>query len=194
MTQEQDETRASAAGEPDGSALGLDGAAALAEPRGSVADDRDPDDLLDDQADAAEDFLNGLLDLLGLDGDAEAEIEDDTIYVEVEGPDMALLIGRHGLTLEALQELTRAAVQHATAARAKLIVDIEGYRERHQAALERRARSLAAKVRKDRKAAAMEPMNAYDRRIVHAALAGFEGVMTGSEGEDAERHVVIRPA
>lgn len=150
-------------------------------------------DLLDDQADAAEDFLNGLLDVLDMDGEAQAEIEDDLILVDLDGPDLGVLIGRHGATLDALQELTRAAVQHQTTSRARLVLDIGGYRERHREILERRARQVAAKVRKDRKPHPLEPMSAMDRKIVHNALAGFEGVMTSSEGEDAERHIVIKP-
>jgi spoIIIJ-associated protein len=151
-------------------------------------------DLLDDQADAAEDFLNGLLDVLDMDGEAEADIEDDAVLVRMTGPDMGLLIGRHGATLEALQELSRAVVQHQTNARATLALDIDGYRERQRQIIERRARSAAAKVRKNREAVALEPMSAYERKVVHAALADFEGVLTSSEGEAGDRHVVIKPA
>lgn len=151
-------------------------------------------DLLDDQADAAEDFLNGLLDVLDMDGEAEADIEDDMVLVDLTGPDMALLIGRHGTTLEALQELVRAAVQHQTASRVRLTLDIDGYRARQQQILERRVRGLAAQVRKDRTAIALEPMTSYERRLVHTALAEFEGVSTTSEGEEPDRKVVIRPA
>lgn len=151
-------------------------------------------DLLDDQADAAEDFLNGLLDILGMEGDAQADIEDETIMVEIEGPDLGLLIGRHGATLDALQELTRAVAQHQTQERAKLVLDVGGYRERHRQMLERRARTAASRVRKTRQPESLEPMNAYDRRVVHTALVEFPGVVTTSEGEDPERYVVIKPA
>jgi spoIIIJ-associated protein len=151
-------------------------------------------DLEDIQADTAEDFLNGLLDVLDMDGEAEADIEDGAIMVDMNGPDMAVLIGRHGLTLEALQELTRATVQHKTSSHVRLTLDIDGYRERQMEILERKARSLAAKVRSEGRSIALDPMNAYERRIVHAALTEFEGVMTASEGEDPERHVVIKPA
>ena len=155
----------------------------------------DPEgDLLDDQADAAEDFIHGLLDVLDLDGEAQADIEGDTILVEVEGPSMALLIGRHGATLDALQELVRAAVQHATQAQVRLVVDIEGYRERQEELLERRVRGIAARVRKTGQAIELDPMTSYERRLVHQALADFDGVMTGSEGEGPDRRVVIKPA
>jgi spoIIIJ-associated protein len=162
----------------------------------SAAEAPDPEaagDLLDDQADAAEDFIHGLLDVLDMDGEAEADITDDTIEVRVSGPDMALLIGRHGATLEALQELTRAAVQHQTASGARLVLDIEGYRERQREMLERRAHSAAARARKTNQAVALDPMSSFERKVIHTALADFEGVRTASEGEEPERKVVIYP-
>ncbi|HJT37250.1 MAG TPA: R3H domain-containing nucleic acid-binding protein [Actinomycetota bacterium] len=161
-----------------------------AEQRDDAAPD---DDLLDDQADAAEDFINGLLDALDMDGEAEADIADETIEVRVAGPDMGLLIGRHGSTLEALQELTRAAVQHQTASRARLVLDIEGYRDRQRAMHERQARATAAMVRKTRRPVELEPMTSFERKVVHSALADFDGVRTASEGDEPDRKVVIYP-
>jgi spoIIIJ-associated protein len=156
--------------------------------------DEEPDeDLQDDQADAAEDFIHGLLDVLDMDGEAEADIVDDTIELRIAGPDMGLLIGRHGSTLEALQELTRAAVQHQTASRARLVLDIEGYRDRQRAIVERHARAAAADVRKTRRPMELEPMTSFERKVVHTALADFDGVRTASEGEEPDRKVVIYP-
>jgi spoIIIJ-associated protein len=160
---------------------------------GEASAEEPSDDLLDDQADAAEDFLNGLLDVLDMDGEAEADIADDTIEVRVSGPEMGLLIGRHGSTLESLQELTRAAVQHQTASRVRLVLDIEGYRDRQRDMLERRARSAAAQVRKTRRPMSLDPMTSFERKVIHTALAEFEGVRTASEGEEPERRVVIYP-
>jgi spoIIIJ-associated protein len=154
----------------------------------------DEDALLDDQADAAEDFIHGLLDVLDMDGEAEADFEGDAIFVDVTGPEMALLIGRHGATLEAIQDLVRAAVQHKTSSHVRLTLDIDGYRERQRELLERRVRGIAAKVARDGQAFAMEPMSSYERKVIHDCLATFEGVRTGSEGEAADRHVVITPA
>jgi spoIIIJ-associated protein len=150
-------------------------------------------DLLDDQADAAEDFIHGLLDVLDMDGQAEADIIDETIEIRVNGPDMALLIGRHGATLEALQELTRAAVQHQTTSGCRLVLDIEGYRERQREMLERRARSAAARARKTRRPVSLDPMSSFERKVIHTALADFDGVHTASEGEEPDRKVVIYP-
>ena len=151
------------------------------------------DDTLNDQADAAEDFLNGLLDVLDMDGEAEAEIEGSGIVVEMAGPNMGLLIGRHGLTLDALQDLTRAVVLRVTGSFALLTLDIEGYRERHREILSRRARTAASTVLSSGVPQSLEAMSAQDRKIVHTALAEFAGVKTTSEGEDPERHVVILP-
>lgn len=158
-------------------------------------DEQVNDDLADDQADVAEDLLNGLLDILDMDGEASARIdEDESITVEIEGEDLALLIGRHGATLDALQELTRAAVQQATDARTRLIVDVGGYRERQQDVLERKARKVAADVRRTGRAVHMEPMSSFERRLVHTAVLEMDGVATTSEGEGPDRHVVILPA
>lgn len=161
---------------------------------GEQPESAEPDeDLLDDQADAAEDFIHGLLDVLDMDGEAEADITDDTIEVRIAGPDMGLLIGRHGSTLEALQELTRAAVQHQTASRARLVLDIEGYRDRQRSIVERHARAAAATVRKTRRPVELEPMTSFERKIVHSVLTEVEGVRTASEGEEPDRKVVIYP-
>ena len=171
----------------------------MSDQNGSASEDADApaaeteDDLLDDQADAAEDFIHGLLDVLDMDGEAEADIADDTIEVRIAGPDMGLLIGRHGSTLEALQELTRAAVQHQTASRARLVLDIEGYRDRQRSIVERQARSAAAKVRQTRRPMELEPMTSFERKVVHSALTDFDGVRTASEGEEPDRKVVIYP-
>lgn len=158
------------------------------------ADPAGDDDLLDEQADAAEDFLHDVLDALDMDGEATADVDEDMIYVDVRGPEMALLIGRHGATLEALQELVRAVVSHQTQAHSRLVIDIEGYRERQTERIERQARSVAARVRRDQRAEELEPMNSFERRLVHTALKDFEGVKTRSEGEGSDRRVVISPA
>ncbi len=151
------------------------------------------DELLDDQADAAEDFLNDLLDALGIDGDAAADIDEDWIYVDVSGDDMAVLIGRHGATLDALQDLTRTAVQNKTKAGVHLTLDIEGYRARQRARLEEEARRAAERAKRERRSVELEPMTSYERRIVHTALRDVDGVITRSEGDDPDRRIVILP-
>ena len=148
----------------------------------------------EEQAAAAEDFLQGLIEAMGLDADVTASTTTEAAVVELIGPELGLLIGRRGATLEALQEVTRAAVQRRTAGRAWVNLDIEGYRARKRAMLERRARTTAARVRKSGRPQALEPMPAFERKVIHDALTDFRGVGTSSEGEEPNRYVVISPA
>lgn len=148
---------------------------------------------LQGQAEAAEDFLHGLLETMDLEADVSASLTSVAAQLELSGPELGLLIGRRGSTLEALQEVTRAAVQRRMGQRAWINLDIEGYRARRRVIVERRARSSAARVRKSGRPLGLEPMSAYERKIVHDSLADFRGVRTSSEGEGAERHVVISP-
>ena len=156
--------------------------------------DFEPDPELQEQAGAAESFLRGLLDTMGLEAEVSASAGRDAALVELLGPELALLIGRHGSTLEALQEVTRGAVQRRVSSRAQVNIDIEGYRARRRAILERRARSAAAKVRRSGKEVALEPMSSFERKVVHDSLARFGGVETTSEGEEPNRRIVISPA
>jgi spoIIIJ-associated protein len=157
-------------------------------------EDFEPDAALVDQAEAARTFLQGLTATMGLQADVEASAGRDSALVELTGTELALLIGRHGTTLEALQEVTRAAVQREVGERAFVNLDVEGYRARRRAILERRARSAAAKVRRSGKPQALEPMPAYERKVVHDVLTRFQGVQTSSDGEEPNRRVVISPA
>jgi spoIIIJ-associated protein len=156
-------------------------------------EDFEADADLQEQAANAEEFLTGLLSTMGLEAEVTGAAGREAARVDVRGTDLALLIGRHGSTLEALQEVTRAAVQRRVTTRALVNVDIEGYRARRRAILERRARSVAAKVRRSGKAQTMDPMPAFERKVVHDALSDFRGVRTSSEGEEPNRQVVISP-
>ncbi len=151
---------------------------------------------LDEQADVAADFLQGLLDEMGIEADVDPNLVDGVMYLDVLGreddEDMGLLIGRHGQTLEALQELVRGAVQRQTGERCRVIVDVEDYRKRRRAQLAARAREVAKRVARTGKEEVLEPMRAYDRKIVHDAAASISGVETLSEGEEPDRSVVIR--
>jgi spoIIIJ-associated protein len=150
---------------------------------------------VEEQADLAEDFLEGLLEKMGLDAEIDSGYVDGVMYVDVFGAEeaesMGLLIGRHGQTLDALQEVVRSAVQRATGERCRVMVDVEDYRKRRRAQLAQRARSVAAKVRRTGRSERMDPMTSYERKIVHDAVAEVDGVESSSEGEDPERRVVI---
>lgn len=161
------------------------------------ADDEEdfaPDPALEEQAEAAGVFLRGLVETMELEAEVTASTSRDAAVVELSGSELALLIGRHGATLEALQEVTRAAVQRQVGGRAFVNLDVEGYRARRREILERKARSTAAKVRRSGKSMALEPMPAFERKVVHDALTRFGGVATTSEGEEPNRRVIINPA
>jgi len=118
---------------------------------------------------------------------------EEAIDIDMEGPDVAILIGKHGQTLDALQYLIGLAAGRATGSRARLTLDAEGYRERHAEALTAKALEYARRVTETGEEAVLDPQSARDRRIVHLALAGIDEVYTYSEGEGPDRHVVISP-
>ena len=179
--------------EPKSGLLGIGGQPAIVRVRR-----RTPEasmDELEDQADAAADFLEELLGLMGLDAVAEPNVQAGHMYVDIEGDDeddLALLIGRHGQTLEAIQELTRLVVGRRLDERIRVIVDVEDYRKRQEQRLESRARDLAQKVLRSGREEELEPMNPYERKLVHDAVAEISGVETVSRGEEPNRFVVIR--
>jgi spoIIIJ-associated protein len=150
---------------------------------------------VEEQAELAEDFLAGLLERMGVDADLDHDIVDGVMYVDVlAGGDegIGLLIGRHGQTLDSLQELMRSAVQRQTLSPCRVMVDIEDYRKRRRTQLVERARTSIATVQRTGRPERLEPMNSYERKIVHDLANEVGGVETGSEGEEPERLVVIR--
>jgi spoIIIJ-associated protein len=150
----------------------------------------------EEQAEIAEEFLEGLLERMGVDADLDHNVVEGTMYVDVlPGGDegVGLLIGRHGQTLDALQELMRSAVQRQTETRCRVMVDIEDYRKRRRSQLSDRARSAASKVKRTGRPERFEPMNSYERKIVHDAIAAAE-LRSESEGEEPNRYVVVMPA
>jgi spoIIIJ-associated protein len=154
------------------------------------------EDELEEQGEIAAEFLEGLLTRMGVTADVEPTFEDGTMYVDIlgEGPDdedIGLLIGRHGQTLEALQELARVVVGQRTESRARIVVDVEDYRRRQRARLEDRAREVARRVARSGREEELEPMNPFERKVVHDAVAGVPGARSSSRGEDPERRVVI---
>jgi len=153
-------------------------------------------DELEEQADAVADFVDELLAKMDIDAIAEPNPQGGHMYVDiVDGPedDMALLIGRHGQTLEAIQELARMAIGRKLDQRIRVIVDVEDYRKRRESRLEEDAREAALRVAAEGGEYEFDPMNAYERKLVHDAVAGIDGVETVSRGEEPARYVVIRP-
>jgi spoIIIJ-associated protein len=157
-----------------------------------------PDEELEEQGEIGADFVDGLLARMGIEADVEPAFEDGTMYVDVlgegrEDDDMALLIGHHGQTLEALHELTRAAVIQRTQSRARIVVDVEDYKRRQRSRLEQKAHDIATRVARTGKEEELEPMNPFERKLVHDVVAGVDGVQSSSRGEEPERRVVIAP-
>jgi spoIIIJ-associated protein len=138
----------------------------------------------------------GLLERMGFPADLDHALVDGVMYVDVLGGQdsegMGLLIGRHGQTLDSLQELMRGAVQRRLEARCRVILDVEDYRKRRRSQLVDRAREAARRVKKSGKHERMEPMTSFERKVVHDAAGEVDGVETSSEGEEPERRVVIR--
>lgn len=139
------------------------------------------------------DFIEGLLDAMDIDGEATAAVRDNRVYISVEGAEVSVLIGHHGQTLDAIQELLRSAVQRQVRARVWVTLDVEGYRDRRREALRERAREVAARVLEEGELE-LEPMNAFERKIVHDAVGEIDGVTSFSEGEEPYRRVVIAPS
>lgn len=147
---------------------------------------------------ATESFLRGLLERMGI--QAEITISDREgggLLVELSGPGMGAVIGRRGETLDAIQHLTNYAVNRGSEKRCHISVDAESYRAKREESLVRLAEKMAAKVVKYKRSMALEPMNSYERHVIHTALQNYEGVSTSSTGTEPNRRVVVsyeRPA
>ena len=151
---------------------------------------------LEEQADAIADFVEELLERMGIDAIAEPTTHRGHVYVDiVDGPedDMALLIGRHGQTLDAIQELARTAVGRRLDDRIRVLVDVGDYRKRAEERLVEHAREIAERVQRTGEEEQLDPMNAYERKLVHDVVADFEDLESVSEGVDPDRFVVVRP-
>ena len=139
----------------------------------------------------AEKFLGGLFEILGEEVKVDVKKNNDDLAVELSGPDMGIVIGKRGETLDALQHLTSLVVNRGDLDFVKVSLDTENYREKRVMALEKLALKLAGKVAKTGRNTSLEPMNAYERRIIHATLQDHDKVTTYSVGQGMKRKVVI---
>jgi spoIIIJ-associated protein len=153
------------------------------------------DEDLDKVADAAVGSLQAVLGFFGIDGSSIEEYEGDEgeIILDVVGGDLALLIGRHGRTLDSLQALVSAITTRQLGFRYPVVVDVEGYRHRRRQKIEDIARRAADRASRQHTAVRLRPMTAYERRVVHVALRDDRRVTTASEGDDPFRMVVVSP-
>ena len=148
--------------------------------------------LLEREGDIAADYLEELLDIADLDGDLDMDVEGDRAAVSIVGADLAQLVGRDGEVLEALQELTRLAVYRETGERSRLMLDISGHRADKRQRLEKLAAERVADVRASGERVELEAMSAFERKVVHDAVAAA-GLTSESEGVEPRRFVVILP-
>ena len=147
----------------------------------------------EDPKDVAKDFLNGVFEAMQLEVNISMELEeaDNTLSIDLAGPEMGVLLGKRGQTLDSLQYLTNLAVNRSAENYTRVKIDTEDYRRRRKETLENLAKNMASKVKRTKKAVTLEAMNPYERRIIHSALQNDNNVTTHSEGEEPYRYVVI---
>ena len=155
-------------------------------------DGDDPENPLEAEAEIAADYLEELLDIADLDGDIDTYIEGDRAHVSIVS-ESQVLVGANGEVLDALQELTRLAVMTETGDRSRLMLDVAGYRDRRRTELAALASDAIEEARSTQERVPLQPMNPFERKIVHDAVAAA-GLTSESEGEEPRRHVVVLPA
>lgn len=157
----------------------------------SFSANKKPDDLKEISGHIAESFLKDITQKMGVNIQIEVRGNDSYIYVDMEGKDSGTIIGKRGQTLDALQYLTSLVVNKDKDKYIKVVIDAEHYREKREKTLEQLANRLADKVIKTRKNVRLEPMNPYERKIIHATLQSNPKIVTRSEGEEPYRRVII---
>ena len=159
-----------------------------------MSDDETSAPSAETEGEAAADYLEGLLDIIDADGDIDIDMEGERTQVsviEVNQGDLAHLVGDDGEVLNALQELTRLAAARETGERSRLMVDIAGFRAAQKAVLEETAQVAIAEAQRTAAPVTMAPMNPFERKVVHDAVAAA-GLVSESQGEEPDRRVVIR--
>ena len=138
-------------------------------------------------------FLGDMFKAMNMEVSVDINVDDvsETVEINLTGDDMGLLIGKRGQTLDALQYIVRLVINKEIGGYLKVKVDTENYRERRKETLESLAKNIAYKVKRTKRSVTLEPMNPYERRIIHSALQNDKFVATKSEGEEPYRHVVV---
>ena len=148
---------------------------------------------LEEEGDIAADYLEGLLDIADLDGDIDIDVENSRASLAIVGGKLSHLVGGEGEVLDAIQELTRLAVQTSTGDRSRLMLDIDGFRAGRRKELTALAEKMADEAKKTGGSIKLAPMNAFERKIIHDTIQTL-GFTSESDGEDPNRFVVIYPA
>lgn len=149
------------------------------------------DNLVDIEDCEALTFLRNVAEQMNLKLDIKAQGNDDSLYLDITGNDSGTIIGKRGQTLDSIQYLTSLVVNKNKEKYIRVIVDAENYRAKREKTLEQLANRLADKVIKTRKSVRLEPMNPYERKVIHATLQSNPGIITRSEGEEPYRRVII---
>ena len=149
------------------------------------------DELIDVQDHAALKFLEEVTKEMGLDLDIKAKAGKETLYIDIQGKDSGTVIGKRGQTLDAIQYLTSLVVNKEQSGYTRVVIDAENYRAKREKTLELLAIRLAKKVGKTKRSIKLEPMNPYERKVIHATLQKHPYVTTRSEGQDPYRRVII---
>lgn len=150
-----------------------------------------PDNLVSVENSPALDFLKDVTEKMGIEVTVTAHENDNSIYIDINGKDSGTVIGKRGQTLDAIQYLTRLVVNKDDEKYKRVVVDAENYRAKREKTLEQLASRLADKVVRTKKSVRLEPMNPYERKIIHATLQGNPKITTRSEGEEPYRRVII---
>ncbi|WP_312652076.1 RNA-binding cell elongation regulator Jag/EloR [Aminipila sp.] len=150
-----------------------------------------PNDLVSVESSPALDFLKDVTEKMGIEVTVTATENENSIYIDINGKDSGTVIGKRGQTLDAIQYLTRLVVNKDDEKYKRVVVDAENYRSKREKTLEQLANRLADKVVRTKKSVRLEPMNPYERKIIHATLQGNPKITTRSEGEEPYRRVII---
>jgi len=191
VTAEAAEENTVSAGSPESGAAVSSGDAAVAAADDDQEEDDAPAEGLDAEAEVAADYLEELLDIADLDGDIDTYTENGRAQVSIV-TDSQVLVGKDGEVLEALQELVRLAVMAETDHRTRLMLDVAGYRDRRRKALRELATDAMQEVKDSGEPVRLSPMNPFERKIVHDAVAEA-GLRSESEGKEPQRRVVVMP-
>jgi spoIIIJ-associated protein len=148
---------------------------------------------LEEEGDVAADYLEALLDIADLDGDIDIDVDNDRAALSITGGALTHLVGDSGEVLDAIQELTRLAVQTSLGERSRLMLDIDNFRSDRKAELTKLAQEIAEEVKDSGEQVKLKPMNAFERKVIHDTIQEL-GLTSESEGEEPNRCVVVLPA
>ena len=150
-----------------------------------------PDDLVDIEDNEAVTFIRNVAEQMGLTLDVSAKANEESLFIDLSGKDAGSIIGKRGQTLDSIQYLTSLVANKNKDKYIRVVVDAENYRAKREKTLQQLANRLANKVVKTRRSVKLEPMNPYERKVIHATLQGKPGIVTRSEGEEPYRRVII---